>query len=511
MSGVVAADKVYDGTRTAALSGGQLANLVAGESLGVGLTGGLFDTAGVGLDKPVTGNAALTDGSGKASNYLLSNPGVATSADITPALLQYVADPVTAMQGMLPPVLTGQVSGFVAGETLATATTGTLGFATPASASSLPGSYAVDGYGLSAVNYTLAQAPGNASAMTIVPPTPTVVAANEVAILVDSLRPEPMPIPLVHARPGNDADAGRPAGHAHGSPGGRGLWQHRRRRLLVGRARGVAGRPQCLQEFGVRCGDEAARGRPRPGRPAAVHRNSRPGGWQVSRVRRVVGQGRGRTRRRRGRGCAGWHDAAATNAAEARRCADADACASGRRGAACRARAGGAQPGRHPAGAGICRTDRGGRGAAQDRGAGQGAADPDAAPRAGRRTAADPAQDRRLVGLDNYVDDRIPLLENAGRDVEAVARVLETQLGYQTVVVRDASREAIIGVLNKLALTARPNDSVVVYYAGHGTVVDETGLGYWIPASADAERPEAGSPTTTSARWWAPSVPRRWS
>ncbi|MBE0547313.1 MAG: caspase family protein, partial [Rubrivivax sp.] len=110
------------------------------------------------------------------------------------------------------------------------------------------------------------------------------------------------------------------------------------------------------------------------------------------------------------------------------------------------------------------------------------------------RAAALPQIQRKiavLIGLDNYVDDRIPLLENAGRDVEAMARVLETQLGYQTVVVRDASREAIIGVLNRLALTARPNDSVVVYYAGHGTVVEETGLGYWIPASADADRPES--------------------
>lgn len=110
------------------------------------------------------------------------------------------------------------------------------------------------------------------------------------------------------------------------------------------------------------------------------------------------------------------------------------------------------------------------------------------------RSAALPQIQRKLavlIGLDNYIDDRIPLLENAGRDVEAMARVLESQLGYQTVVVRDASREAIVGVLNRLALTARPNDSVIVYYAGHGTVVEETGLGYWIPASADAERPES--------------------
>ena len=31
---------------------------------------------------------------------------------------------------------------------------------------------------------------------------------------------------------------------------------------------------------------------------------------------------------------------------------------------------------------------------------------------------------------------------------------------------------------------------MVVYYAGHGTVIDGTNQGYWIPATADAERPE---------------------
>lgn len=95
-----------------------------------------------------------------------------------------------------------------------------------------------------------------------------------------------------------------------------------------------------------------------------------------------------------------------------------------------------------------------------------------------------------LVGIDNYVDERIPALENARRDVDAVARVLEQRLGYETLIVRDAGREAVVGLLNRLALQVRPQDSVVVYYAGHGTVVDGTNQGYWIPATADAERPE---------------------
>ena len=55
LSGVVAADKIYDGNRTAPLSGGQLEGLLAGQSLGLLLTG-QFDTANVGQDKPVADN-----------------------------------------------------------------------------------------------------------------------------------------------------------------------------------------------------------------------------------------------------------------------------------------------------------------------------------------------------------------------------------------------------------------------------------------------------------------------
>ncbi|MBK9529198.1 MAG: hypothetical protein IPO41_12960, partial [Acidobacteria bacterium] len=82
------ADKAYDGTREATLSGGSLANLVAGQTLGLTLTDGLFDTADAGTGKTVTGTAALADGSGSASNYELTvGSTVSTTANIDPRLL----------------------------------------------------------------------------------------------------------------------------------------------------------------------------------------------------------------------------------------------------------------------------------------------------------------------------------------------------------------------------------------------------------------------------------------
>jgi hypothetical protein len=71
-----------------------------------------------------------------------------------------------------------EISGFANGQTLDSATTGTLGFSTLATPSSNVGSYAITGGGLTANNgnYVFVQAPGNANAFAIAPATLTYVA-----------------------------------------------------------------------------------------------------------------------------------------------------------------------------------------------------------------------------------------------------------------------------------------------------------------------------------------------
>jgi hypothetical protein len=116
-------------------------------------------------------------------NYVLSVQGALTNSNYTvtalktgtwtvnPATLTYVADPSTQFTGSTFPTFTGTVTGFVNGQTLASATTGTPLFTTTATALSIPGGYAINGTGLSANfgNYVFAQAPGNATALTLNP------------------------------------------------------------------------------------------------------------------------------------------------------------------------------------------------------------------------------------------------------------------------------------------------------------------------------------------------------
>jgi hypothetical protein len=92
---------------------------------------------------------------------------------ITPATLTYVAAPSTQFTGVPFSAFTGTVTGFVNGETLASATTGVLQFTSPATPASLSGSYGIFGSGLSAnnSNYVFVQAASNATALTLEQPS----------------------------------------------------------------------------------------------------------------------------------------------------------------------------------------------------------------------------------------------------------------------------------------------------------------------------------------------------
>ncbi len=83
ISGMTAANKVYDGNTAATLNGGTLIGLVGGETLTLAGHSGSFADKNVGTAKAVTvTGATLADGTGLASNYSIANP-TGLTADIT--------------------------------------------------------------------------------------------------------------------------------------------------------------------------------------------------------------------------------------------------------------------------------------------------------------------------------------------------------------------------------------------------------------------------------------------
>jgi hypothetical protein len=132
----------------------------------VNFTGtGNFADKHVGTSKTVSVIGIAANGS-DAGNYSY-NTTTATTADVTPATLTYRADAASFWTGQMPGGLSGAVTGLVSGESLGEATDGTLTWTTLADSASPAGLYAIDGGGLSALNYLFEQAPGNATALRV--------------------------------------------------------------------------------------------------------------------------------------------------------------------------------------------------------------------------------------------------------------------------------------------------------------------------------------------------------
>jgi hypothetical protein len=165
VAGTSAANKVYDGTTAATLTGGALSGVIGSDAVTL-VQDGRFASANAGTGIGVTASDSLSGTA--AGNYVLAAQPSGLTADITPATLTYIASPDRGISGKEPTGLNGTVTGFVGGDTLGGATTGTLSWTTSATGSSPVGTYAIDGSGLSAANYSFVQAPGNATALTLI-------------------------------------------------------------------------------------------------------------------------------------------------------------------------------------------------------------------------------------------------------------------------------------------------------------------------------------------------------
>ena len=94
-----------------------------------------------------------------------------------------------------------------------------------------------------------------------------------------------------------------------------------------------------------------------------------------------------------------------------------------------------------------------------------------------------------VIGNNAYQDPDIPSLNGAVNDADAVSKMLKDKMGYDVRLVHNATRADIVRTLNQVADETGSKDSVVVYYAGHGYQMEDTGVGYWIPSDASTTNP----------------------
>lgn len=102
-----------------------------------------------------------------------------------------------------------------------------------------------------------------------------------------------------------------------------------------------------------------------------------------------------------------------------------------------------------------------------------------------------PAIERKVALLIGVADYRgsIPKLGSPLKDVEEIGKIYREQFGYEVRTLANATKAGIVRELNRLILESGPNDSITVFYAGHGQVIEKTGRGYWIPGGASADDP----------------------
>jgi len=102
-----------------------------------------------------------------------------------------------------------------------------------------------------------------------------------------------------------------------------------------------------------------------------------------------------------------------------------------------------------------------------------------------------------IVGNNIYKDSmgQWPSLSTAVGDARAVEILLRDHYGFTDIVfLENATRRDVLLAIEELSKRVLANDSVVVYYAGHGYLDTDTNRGYWVPVDAN------GSDHTTFLR-----------
>ncbi|MFZ5720956.1 MAG: caspase family protein [Pseudomonadota bacterium] len=93
-----------------------------------------------------------------------------------------------------------------------------------------------------------------------------------------------------------------------------------------------------------------------------------------------------------------------------------------------------------------------------------------------------------LIGESDYKDPRLGKLATPANDVTQLGAILRSRYGFNVNVVLDKTRAEILKELDALAQKVGENDTLLIYYAGHGgmeKVRNGEDRGYWLPIDAE--------------------------
>ncbi|WP_367388171.1 caspase family protein [Lewinella sp. LCG006] len=127
--------------------------------------------------------------------------------------------------------------------------------------------------------------------------------------------------------------------------------------------------------------------------------------------------------------------------------------------------------------------------------------------RAGRQPSDNKAQNTAasagmtyLLGIGINTYEHWGNLNNAVRDVEAIANILQQNYGvtlWKLLRNEEATRKQILRDLKALMKEVKAPDSIIIYYAGHGHIDKDTQLGAWVPTDSENEDTDLYIPNST--------------
>ena len=92
-----------------------------------------------------------------------------------------------------------------------------------------------------------------------------------------------------------------------------------------------------------------------------------------------------------------------------------------------------------------------------------------------------------VIGNNNY--KYIKKLNTAIADANAVDKILREKFGFKTKVLLDAPRKEILDTINDFRKKLGRDDSLLIYYAGHGEFDKIADKAYWLPIDARSDSP----------------------
>ena len=91
-----------------------------------------------------------------------------------------------------------------------------------------------------------------------------------------------------------------------------------------------------------------------------------------------------------------------------------------------------------------------------------------------------------VIGINDY--QNLPDLKTALDDARAVAEILEVDYEFKVTLLENPSRDDIVDKFDELRETLGYQDNLLIYYAGHGWLDEDSNRGYWLPADAKPNR-----------------------